>query len=74
MVQNIVRVVEVGEIFEEAEVVKIIEKGAFLKLTPGTDGMLRISEIDYKHVDRVTDRLNVGDKVKVKVIRIEKSL
>ncbi len=71
MVRNIVRVVEVGEIFDEAEVVKIIDSGAFVKLTPGTDGMLRISEIDYKHVDKVTDRLKVGDKIKVKVIRIE---
>jgi polyribonucleotide nucleotidyltransferase len=72
MVTDIVRPVEVGEIFDEAEVVKIIESGAFVKLTPGTDGMLRISEIAYEHVDRVSDRLNIGDKVKVKVIRIER--
>jgi polyribonucleotide nucleotidyltransferase len=71
MVQNIVRVIEVGEIFDEAQVVKIIDSGAFVKLTPGTDGMLRISEIDYKHVDKVTDYMKVGDKVKVKVIRTE---
>jgi polyribonucleotide nucleotidyltransferase len=51
--------------------VKIIDSGAFVKLTPGTDGMLRISEIDYKHVDKVTDYMKVGDKVKVKVIRTE---
>ncbi|WP_455393328.1 polyribonucleotide nucleotidyltransferase [[Eubacterium] cellulosolvens] len=72
MVRNIVRTVEVGEIFEDAEVVKIIEIGAFVKLTPSTDGMLRISEIDHTHVDKVTDRLKVGDKVKVKVIRIDR--
>jgi polyribonucleotide nucleotidyltransferase len=72
MVTNIVRTVEVGEIFEDAEVVKIIEIGAFVKLTPSTDGMLRISEIDYEHVDRITDRVKVGDKIKVKVIRIDR--
>jgi polyribonucleotide nucleotidyltransferase len=70
-VKDIVRVVEVGEIFEEAEVVKIIESGAFVKLTPGTDGMLRVSEISYDYVKKVSDVLNIGDKVKVKVIRIE---
>jgi polyribonucleotide nucleotidyltransferase len=71
-VKNIVRTVEVGEIFDEAEVVKIIEIGAFVKLTPSTDGMLRISEIDYEHVAKMTDRVNVGDKVRVKVIRIDR--
>lgn len=71
MVRDIVRTVKIGEIFEEGEVVKIIDMGAFIKLTPSTDGMLRISEIDYKHVDKITDRLRVGDKVKVKVIRID---
>jgi polyribonucleotide nucleotidyltransferase len=70
-VKDIVRVVEVGEVFEEAEVVKIIESGAFVKLTPGTDGMLRVSEISYDYVKKVTDVLSVGDKVKVKVTRIE---
>jgi len=71
MVRDIVRTVKIGEIFEDGEVVKIIDMGAFIKLTPSTDGMLRISEIDYKHVDKITDRLRVGDKVKVKVIRID---
>jgi polyribonucleotide nucleotidyltransferase len=70
-ITDIVRVVEVGEIFEEAEVVKVIESGAFVKLTPGTDGMLRVSELSYEYVKKVTDVVNVGDKVKVKVIRIE---
>jgi polyribonucleotide nucleotidyltransferase len=71
MVEEIVREVVVGDIFEEAEVVKIISIGAFVKLTPGTDGMLRTSEIDHSYVDKPSDRLNIGDKVKVKVIRIE---
>lgn len=71
VVEEIVREVKVGDIFEEAEVVKLINIGAFVKLTPGTDGMLRTSEIDYQYVEKPSDRLNVGDKVKVKVIRIE---
>jgi len=70
-IKDIVRVVEVGEIFEEAKVVTIQPFGAFVNLTPGTDGMLHISEIDWKHVDKITDELNLGDVVNVKVIRIE---
>lgn len=70
-VNDIVRVVQVGEIFEEAEVVKIIESGAFVKLTPGTDAMLRISEISYDYVKKMSDVLKLGDKVKVKVIKVE---
>ncbi len=70
-VNEIVRVVGVGEIFEEAEVVKIIASGAFVKLTPGTDAMLRISELSYEYVEKIEDKLALGDKVKVKVIRVE---
>jgi polyribonucleotide nucleotidyltransferase len=70
-INEIVREVLVDDIFEEAEVVKIINAGAFIKLTPGTDGFLRTSEIDHAYVDKVTDRLALGDKVRVKVIRIE---
>jgi polyribonucleotide nucleotidyltransferase len=70
-IREIVREVEIGDIFDEAEVVKIINIGAFVKLTPSNDGMLRTSEIDYQYVEKVTDRLNIGDKVRVKVINIE---
>ncbi len=69
---NIVRVVEVGDIFEEAEVVKIMNFGAFVNLIPGTDGLCHVSEIDWQHVANVEDRLKLGDKIKVKVIKIER--
>ena len=72
MIRDIVRVVEVGEIFEEAEVVKIMPFGAFCNLTPGQDGMLHVSEIEWGHVDKVTDRVNLGDKLRVKVIKIDR--
>ncbi|MDD4308103.1 MAG: S1 RNA-binding domain-containing protein, partial [Thermoplasmata archaeon] len=71
MIRDIVRVVEVDEIFEEAEVVKIMPFGAFLNLTPGQDGMLHVSEIEWGRVENVTDRVNMGDKIRVKVIKIE---
>jgi len=71
-IKDIVRVVEIGDIFEEAVVVKIMNFGAFVNLKPGTDGLCHISEIEWGHVARVEERLNVGDKVKVKVIKKER--
>jgi polyribonucleotide nucleotidyltransferase len=70
-IKELVRVVEVGEIFEDAEVVKIMNFGAFINLTPGQDGFLHVSNIDWRRVEKVTDRVNLGDKIKVKVIKIE---
>ncbi|UCE38282.1 MAG: polyribonucleotide nucleotidyltransferase [Thermoplasmata archaeon] len=70
-IKELVRVVEVGEIFDEAKVVKIMNFGAFVNLTPGQDGFLHVSEIEWGRVERVTDRLKLGDTVKVKVTRIE---
>ncbi|MFO7618495.1 MAG: S1 RNA-binding domain-containing protein [Thermoplasmata archaeon] len=70
-IRDIIRVVEIDEIFEEAEVVKIMPFGAFLNLTPGQDGMLHVSEIEWGRVENVTDRVNMGDKLKVKVIKID---
>ncbi len=70
-IRDTVRVVEIDEIFEEAEVVKIMPFGAFLNLTPGQDGMLHVSEIEWGRVENVTDRVNLGDKIRVKVIKIE---
>ncbi len=70
-IREIVREVQIGDIFDDAEVVKIINIGAFIRLTPGTDGMLRTSEIDHQYVDKVTDRLKIGDRVRVKVINID---
>jgi ribosomal protein S1 len=64
--------IEVGDVFEEAEVVKILSFGAFVRLTPETDGLLHISEIMHGRIDRVEDVLKLGDKVKVKVIRVER--
>jgi polyribonucleotide nucleotidyltransferase len=72
MIRDIVRVIEVGEIFEEAEVVKIMPFGAFVNLTPGQDGMLHVSEIEWGRVEKVTDRVNLGDRLRVKVTRIER--
>jgi polyribonucleotide nucleotidyltransferase len=54
-------------------VVKIVEFGAFVNIMPGCDGLLHISEIDNKRINRVTDVLQEGDQVPVKVLEIDRS-
>ena len=61
---------EVGEIYEG--VVKTITAfGAFVEFLPGKDGLLHVSEIDHKRVEKVEDVLKEGDKVRVKLIDID---
>lgn len=45
--------------------------GAFVEIAPGKDGLLHISEIDHKRVERVSDYLNIGDEIDVKLLKIE---
>jgi len=70
MIELIIKDVQVGEIYE-GKVTRIMEIGAFVELGPGKEGMVHISKLAYEHVKNVTDVVNVGDKVKVKVIEID---
>lgn len=67
---GIVKEPEVGEIYE-GEVVGIKDFGAFVKLTPGKDGLLHISRMANGRVGKVEDVLNLGDIVKVEVIDVD---
>ena len=49
----------------------IKEFGAFVEIAPETDGLCHVSELSDRYVDRVTDFVNMGDEVKVKVILID---
>ena len=60
----------VGETYE-GEVVKIMDFGAFVKLTPNKDGLVHISEIKKERVEKVSDHLKVGDTVTVKLLKID---
>src|SRR2546423_1566321 len=62
--------VKVGKIYN-GRVVSIKEFGAFVEIAPETDGLCHVSELSDRYVDRVTDFVNVGDEVKVKVILID---
>lgn len=68
-VNAITREAIVGEIYE-GKVVKIMPFGAFVEIFPGTDGLLHISEIDNKRIEKVEDVLKYGDEIKVKVKEI----
>lgn len=66
---GIVKVPEVGEVYE-GEVVGIKDFGAFIRLTPGKDGLLHISRMANGRVAKVEDVMNIGDIVKVEVIEV----
>ena len=67
----IVEPVEPGKIYE-GEVVRIMNFGAFVQIAPNKDGLIHISKLAKKRVDKVEDVVNIGDKVKVKVLEIDK--
>ena len=69
-VKSLVEEPEVGKIYK-GKVVSIKDFGAFVNILPGIDGMLHISQISDKHLDKVTDVLNVGDEVKVRLDAID---
>ena len=55
----------------EAPVVSITKFGAFVRILPGIDGLVHISEISNERVNKVSDVLKVGDMVKVKLINVD---
>ncbi|HOX87070.1 MAG TPA: polyribonucleotide nucleotidyltransferase [bacterium] len=62
--------VEVGEIYT-GKVKRILNFGAFVEILPGREGLLHISAIENRRIDRVEDVLKIGDEVTVKVIKVE---
>ena len=70
MILGIVKEPEVGEQFD-GEVVGIKDFGAFVKLTPGKDGLLHISRVANGRVGKVEDVLNLGDIIKVEVLEVD---
>ena len=70
IIQSIAHDPEVGDMFV-GEVVRVLSKvGAFVEIAPGKDGMVHISRLSEKRVNQVEDVLNIGDKVKVEIIKI----
>ncbi|MBW2559584.1 MAG: polyribonucleotide nucleotidyltransferase [Deltaproteobacteria bacterium] len=71
MVKALTEEPEIGRIYE-GTVKKVLDFGAFVEILPGTDGLVHISQLDNKRVEKVTDVLNEGDTVRVKVIDIDR--
>jgi polyribonucleotide nucleotidyltransferase len=69
-IRGITAVPELNEVYL-GTVKSIVPFGAFVEILPGKDGLLHISEIDWKRIEKVEDVLSEGDKVKVKLIGID---
>ncbi len=70
IIESIVHDPEVGDMFI-GNVVRVLSKvGAFVEFAPGKDGMIHISKMSDKRIEQVEDVLNVGDTVKVEIIKI----
>jgi polyribonucleotide nucleotidyltransferase len=70
-IEQITADVEPGQVFE-GKVIKIMNFGAFVSLTPGRDGLVHISQLSDERVENVTDVVKEGDMVKVKVLEVDK--
>jgi polyribonucleotide nucleotidyltransferase len=70
MINDLLQEVEVGKLYM-GKVVKIMDFGAFVEILPGTDGLIHISQLDRERVNKVTDVVNEGDEVLVKVLEVD---
>ena len=70
MIDTIVFVPQVGELYY-GKVVRILQFGAFVELAPGKDGMVHISKLAERRVEKVEDVVNIGDMIWVKVTEID---
>jgi polyribonucleotide nucleotidyltransferase len=71
IVESIVNDIEPGQILT-GTVVRIMNFGAFVQLSPNKDGMVHISKLSDRRVEKVEDVVNIGDEVTVKVQEIDK--
>ena len=71
MIEDVAREVEVGKTYE-AKVVAIHDFGCFVEVWPGCEGLVHVSQLDTKHIDKVEDVVKVGDTILVKAIGKDK--
>ena len=70
MIEDIVREVEVGEIYT-GKVTRIMKFGAFVEVLPGKEGLCHISQLANRRVEKVEDVVQIGDQLTVKVVEID---
>ena len=71
IVRGIAGDIEIGDVFD-ATVTRIMDFGAFVEYLPGKEGLVHISKLDNRRVEKVTDVVNVGDQIKVKLIEVDR--
>ncbi len=71
IIKGIVAEPEVGTIYK-GKVTKIMDFGAFVEFLPGKEGLVHISKLDHKRVEKVTDVVSEGDEIMVKLVEIDK--
>ncbi len=69
-INGITAVPEPGTVYH-GKVVSILEFGAFVEILPGKEGLLHVSEIDWKKTEKVEDVLSVGDELDVKLLEVD---
>ena len=72
IINGIIAEAEIGKIYL-GKVKRIVDFGAFVEIMPGTEGLLHISQIDFKRIDKVTDVLHEGEEVLVKVLEADRT-
>ncbi len=70
-IQALTAEVEVGSVYD-GKVAKVVEFGAFVTILPGKDGLVHISQISNERIEKVSDKLQEGQIVKVKVLEIDR--
>ena len=70
MIEDIVREVEVGEVYT-GRVTRLMKFGAFVEVLPGKEGLCHISQLANHRVEKVEDAVQVGDQLQVKVVEID---
>ena len=71
IIRSIVDPLEVGKTYD-GKVVRIMNFGAFVELSPNKDGLIHISKLAEARVEKVEDVVNIGDEVRVKVLDIDR--
>ena len=67
MIEEVIREVEVGKIYT-GKVVKVEDFGCFVELWPNCEGLVHVSQLDHKHIDKPSDLVSVGDEIMVKAL------
>ncbi|MGE5473829.1 MAG: polyribonucleotide nucleotidyltransferase [Ignavibacteriales bacterium] len=71
IIEGIAKDIEVGQVYL-GKVQRIMQFGAFVEIAPGKEGLVHISKLDFKHVEKVEDVVNIGDEIMVKVVEIDR--